>query len=206
MSVVFSKDGSRSLRLSWIALALAFATSAALAWGSLWYLKKARLESVMAKRQVAEAQARVSNAKRESDDLRTSSEVFQDLVRRGVLEDVSRLDFIERLDRLKNRHRLIGLQYEIAPQQPLQVAGGRTYAAIDVLGSRVKVNVKSLHEGDALAFLDDLARPPRGFSPVSLCALRRVESASITADSAHVEADCTLEWISLKDKRGGHAN
>lgn len=205
MSGLFSKAGLRSLRVSWAILGLAIAAAAGLAWGSHWYLEKEKFDDVSSRRALRDAQLRVESAKRERDDLKASSEIFQDLVKRGILLDENRLDLIERLDRLKTRHHLIGLEYEVGAQRPLQLAGGRVFNAVDVLGSRVKMRARALHEGDALAFLDDLAKPAQGFNPLARCTLRKVEAGAATVFSARVEADCTLEWISLKDKRGSRA-
>jgi hypothetical protein len=206
MNAVFSKEGSRLLRVAWATLAIAIAAACALAWGGYWYQQKEKRDGVVSKRQLGDAQARLANAKRERDDLRTSSEVFQDLVARGILKEESRLDLLDRLHALKVRHRLLGLDYEVAPQRPLPLAGGRVFNAVDVLGSRVKIKALALHEGDALAFLQDLSMPPKGFNPVSRCTLRRLQATRDDATAPRVEAECILEWISLKDKRGARAN
>lgn len=206
MSPAFSKQGMRFLQAAWITLLVAVAAAGALAWGSHWYLQKEKRDDLASRRQLGEAQARLDAAKRERDDLRASSEVFQDLVDRGILQEESRLDLIERLDGLKTRHRLLGLEYEIAPQRPLQLAGGRVFNAVDVLGSRVKVKALALHEGDALSFLDELSRPTRGFNPVNRCTLQKVEPGAPDAITARVTAECIVEWISLRDKRGNRAS
>ena len=161
MNFVFSKEGFKRLRFAWLVLGMSIVAAVASAWGSHLYLEKEKRDGLSSKRQLAEAQARVEAAKRERDDLKASAEIFQDLVKRGILGEESRLDFVERLERLKARHRLLGLEFEIAPQRPLPLAGGRMFNAVDVLGSRVKVKVQALHEGDALAFLEDLAKPSK---------------------------------------------
>ncbi|MCW5592777.1 MAG: hypothetical protein KIS74_11815 [Burkholderiales bacterium] len=206
MNVVFSKEGFKRLRFSWLILGVSIVAAVASAWGSHLYLEKEKRDGLSSRRQLAEAQARVEAAKRERDDLKASAEIFQDLVKRGILGEESRLDFVERLERLKERHRLLALEFEIAPQRPLPLAGGRVFSAVDVLGSRVKVKVQALHEGDALAFLEDLAKPSRGFNPASRCKLRKLETGATAAAMARVEAECVLEWISLKDKRGNRAS
>jgi len=206
MNAVFSQDGFKRLRLAWAILAVSIVAAAASAWGSLLYLQKERRDGINSTRQLAEAQARVDAARREREDLKASAALFQDLVDRGILREESRLDFFERLENLKSKHRIMDLEFEIAPQRALPLPGGRAFNAVDVLGSRVKLRVQALHEGDALAFLEDLARPPKGFNPISRCTLRRVESGAASALSARVEAECVLEWISLKDKRGGRAS
>jgi hypothetical protein len=73
---------------------------------------------------------------------------------------------------------------------------------MDVLASRVKLRVRALHEGDVFAFLSALSQTPQGFYPVDRCLLRRVDNALETLQP-HVEADCTLEWITLREKRRG---
>jgi hypothetical protein len=206
MNIVFSKEGAKWLRWAWVTLALAVLTAAGLAYGSFWYVQQGGKDDVVAKRQLKEAQARLEIARRESNDLRASADVFRDLVNRGILRDENRLELVERLDTLKARHHLLALDYEIAPQRPLPLAGGRSFNAVDVLGSRVKVTLKSLHEGDALAFLDDLANPAKGFNPVSRCHIQRSAVTAVDSVTPRIEAQCTLEWISLKDKRGGRAS
>ena len=205
MNAAFTKDGFAALRFSWALLVLAIAAAAGIAWASLAYLQKERRDDTVSKRQLAEAQARVATARRERDDLRDSSAVFADLVNRGILKEESRLDLIERLDRLKARHRLIELEYEIQPQRPLPLLGGRVFSAVDVMGSRVRIKARALHEGEVLAFIEELVRPPKGFNPASRCSLARLPASAQDAATANVEAECTLEWISLRDKRGNRA-
>jgi hypothetical protein len=206
VNAAFSKEGARALRLAWILLAVAVAAGAAVAWGSLEYLKKEKRDDVASQRQLGEARAKVETAKRERDDLRNSSAVFADLVSRGILKEESRLDLIERLDALKAKHRLIDLEYEIQPQRPLPLMGGRVFNAVDVLGSRVRIKAQALHEGEALAFIEELVHPPTGFNPASRCTLARMIPGSPDAVTPRVEATCTLEWISLRDKRGNRAS
>lgn len=205
MNVVFSKEGFRALRVAWAILALAVAAAGVLGWGSYLYLEKEKRDGLSSKRLLQEARARVDSAKRERDDLKASSAIFDNLVSRGILQPENRLDFIERLDRLKERHGILGLDYEIAAQRPVPLAGGRVFNSIDVLGSRVKLRVMALHEGDALAFLEDLATPKRGFNPISGCTLRKVEAGAAASLTPRAEAQCSIEWISLRDKRSNGA-
>jgi hypothetical protein len=66
----------------------------------------------------------------------------------------------------------------------------------------VKLKARALHEGDILSFIDALTRNPQGFYPVDRCSMRRIEVADPESLAPRVEADCTLEWITLKEKRG----
>ena len=88
--------------------------------------------------------------------------------------------------------------------RPLPLAGGRVFSSIDVLASRVKLKARALHEGDLLGFIAELSDSRQGFYPVDQCDLKRIEGPVLDV-RAHVEADCTLEWITLKDTRSNHA-
>lgn len=206
MNVVFTKDGFRRLAIMWFILGASIVAAVAIGWGGHMYLQAEKRDSVTSKRQLAEAQARVDAARREREDLKNSAEIFDDLLKRGILQEENRLDFIERLGRLKDRHRLFSLDYEIAPQRALPLAGGRVFNTVDVLGSRITLRTQALHEGDALAFLEDLATPPRGFTTLGRCVLRKFEAGSADSAVPRAEAQCALEWITLKDKRGARAN
>ncbi|HSN20091.1 MAG TPA: hypothetical protein VLS49_05405 [Usitatibacter sp.] len=203
MSPVFTAEGWKALRGAWLVLALAVAAGAVFVYGSHWYGLKEKRDSIAAGRSLEEARARLDRARRERDNLNESADVFRMLVARGLLEREHRLDLVEKVNALRSRHQLFSLDYEIAPQRALPLAGGRVFPSVDVLASRVKLRARALHEGDVLAFIDELSRSRQGFYPVDRCTLRRIAGP---ADElvAHVEADCTLEWITLRDKAGRH--
>ena len=201
MKFVFSAEGARQLRGSWIVLGLAVLVGVGIVAASVWFLNKEKREAVGASRRVQEARARVEAARRERDNLQESSEVFRTLVARGLLQTEKRLDLVELLNTLRIQHQLHGLDYEIAPQRPLALPGGRNYTAVDVLASRVKFKVRALHEGDVVGFVDALANSRQGFYPLDRCVMRRIEVANPTSLQPRVEADCALEWVTLKAKR-----
>lgn len=203
MSAVFTREGWKALRASWLLLAGAVLAGAAIVYGSYWYGVKEKRDSVVATRRLQEARSRLDNARRERDNLTESADVFRTLVARGLLEREHRLDLVEKVNALRTRHQLFSLDYEIAPQRPLQLPGGRVFPSVDVLASRVKLRAKGLHEGDLLGFIDELSRSPQGFYPVDQCTLRRIAGVGVEL-APHVEADCTLEWITLRDKGAGH--
>jgi hypothetical protein len=199
MKQIFSKEGRRALMTAWILLAVAVLGGAAIVAGSHWYLEKEKRDSVSVGRRLQDARARLDGARRERDSLHESADVFRTLVERGLLQTERRLDLVELVNQLRSRHQLFALDYEIAPQRTLPLSGGRVFGAIDVLASRVKLRARALHEADVLAFIAALSQTPQGFYPVDRCILRRVEASSDL--QPHVEAECSLEWITLKEKR-----
>lgn len=202
MSQVFSKTGFHELRISWLVLLASILASVALVGGSQWLLERQKRESAGLAKRTAEGRARVETARRERESLEQSVDVFRTLVERGLLESERRLDLVELVNGLRTKHRLFGLDYEIGAQRILPLAGGLAFTAVDVLASRVKLKARALHEGDVLAFIEALSQSRQGFYPVDRCLIRRLETSAAEALQPRVEADCTLEWITLKEKRG----
>jgi hypothetical protein len=199
---VFSKEGFESLRASWVILVASIAVAAALAGGSHWYVQRHKLESAALGKRTEEGRARLDTARRERESLEQSADVFRTLFERGLLQSERRLDLVELVNGLRIRHQLFGLDYEIGAQRPLPLAGGVAFTAVDVLASRVKLRARALHEGDLLDFIDALSQSRQGFYPVDRCVIRRIEGrGGEDALQPHVAADCTLEWITLKEKR-----
>lgn len=199
-SVVFSPAGWRALVASWVLLGFSVVAATVMVAGSHWYLTRERRESSSYESRVREARARLESARRERDSQRDSSEVFRTLVDRGLLQGEKRLDLVELMNGLRARSHLFALDYEIAPQRPLALGSGRAFPSVDVLASRVKVHMRALHEGDVLDFMTGLTQSREGFYPVDHCSLRRLEVLDPNALQPRVEADCTLEWVTLRDK------
>jgi hypothetical protein len=206
VSPVFTKEGWAVLRGAWLILVAAIVAAALFVAGSHWYGVKEKRDSANASHRLQEARARVDGARRERDNLNESADVFRMLVDRGLLQREQRLDLVEMVNGLRSRYQLFALDYEIAPQRPLPLPGGRVFPSVDVLASRVKLRAKALHEGDILGFIDELSKQRQGFHPVDECTMRRIAGADAGRLQAHVEADCTLEWITLKDKGANHAS
>ena len=204
MSQVFNAEGWRSLRSSWLGLAGAIVAGAAIVYGSHWFGLKEKRDSLDASRKLQEARARLEGARRERDNLVESADVFRTLVERGVLQREQRLDLVEMVNGLRSRYQLFSLDYEIEPQRTLPLPGGRVFSSVDVLASRVKLKARALHEGDILGFIGEISSQRQGFHPVEQCAMRRI-AAPAMALQPHIEAECTLEWITLKDKAASHA-
>ena len=206
MKYIFSSEGLRSLRTAWILLVLSIAAGAGIVWGTHWYYEKEKRDSAGSERRLREARARLDTVRREHDSLKESADVFATLMDRGLLQNERRLDLVELVNALRARYQLAGLDYEISPQRPLALAGGRVFPSVDVLASRVKLRARALHEGDVMGFVDALSRTPQGFFPVDRCTLRRIDVANPDSLQPRIEADCTLEWVTLREKRVNRAS
>jgi hypothetical protein len=203
MSAVFTREGARRLQGSWILLAGSIACAVALGLGGKYYLEHEKRTRLTSSQRLDQARSRLETARRERDNLRESADIFRTLLDKGVLQGERRLDMVELINGLRTRHQLFALDYEIAPQRTLPLAGGRAYPAVDVLASRVKLRMRALHEGDVVGFLEGLADSRQGFFPVDRCTMRRLETQTPDAVAPRVDAECAFEWITLKDKNAG---
>jgi hypothetical protein len=200
VSPLFAAEGRRKLQGAALILAACIGISAGVIAASHWFLEKERRDARASTARLSEARARVDRIRRERESLEQSSEVFK-VLRERLMQPESRLELVELMNGLRARHGILALDYEIAPQRPLAVSGAGSFAAVDILASRVNLKLRALHEGDALAFIDSLGESRKGFYPVDRCIMRRLEVANPDALQPRVEADCTLEWITMKEKR-----
>lgn len=213
-----AKAGSgafKALRFASLVTLSGLAIAVFLVMGSYLFWQSEKKSDVVSQRNLQELRNRVEALKRERADLEGSEETFKSLMVRGAFAPERRLDLIETMVALKKRHNLLGLEYEVAPQRPLKFATGTNHAAAGIVASRIHMKIQAYHDGDLVAFLDEFPRIQRGFFPIDRCAIKRLAgteqrspaAASAAASSpstgitASIEADCTLEWITLVDKR-----
>ena len=164
----------------------------------------------VSQRNLQELNNRLETLKRERADLQGSEETYKSLIARGAFATERRLDLIEAIAALKVRHKLVGLEYEVAPQRPLKFATGASYAAVGIMASRIHMKIQTYHDGDLVAFLDEFPRIQRGFFPIDKCSIKRIAGIEQHAPAAAgdgaapttatIEAECTMEWITLVDK------
>ena len=205
MKQLTTREGFLALRGAWFLLVFAIIAGTGIVLGSHWFLEREKRETSTSGKRLDDARVRLEAARRERDSMQESADVFRTLVERGLLQSERRLDLVELVNTLRAQHQLFGLDYEISPQRPLALAGGRAFSSVEVLASRVKLRARALHEGDLLAFVESLTQTRQGFYPVDRCILRRLE-AQPDALQPRVEADCTMEWITLKAKGAGRAS
>jgi len=121
------------------------------------------------------------------------------LIARGLKQPERRLDLVELVNAQRARHRIFSVDYDMAPQRAIAVTG-QPFPAVDILASRVTLRIRALHEGDVLAFIQAIGEGPQGFHPIDRCTMKRLDSPPGNVVQPRVEAECALEWITMKDK------
>jgi hypothetical protein len=210
--------GVKALRFAVLVSLAGLGVAVFLIAGSYLYWQSEKSANAGSQRIVQEQRNRLEAIKRERDDLKGSEETYKSLIARGVFVPERRIDLVEALAELRKRHRLLGFEYDIFPQRTLKFGTGASYAAVDVMASRVRMKIQAYHDRDLVAFLDEFPRIQRGFFSLDKCAIKRAASAEQTAapaatgvveattattsgaPTAAIEADCTMEWITLRNK------
>lgn len=188
---------------------LLLAASLLVAGGALWGAQRIKQNAEQGWRNATATEQGINNtlsrARSEEQQLRAMIGRFQALKERGIVGAEQRLDWVETLARIKSERRLARLDYEFAPQRPLDAGilpGGPAAGSFQLMSSTMHLTLSLLHEGDLLGVLDDLRKVAPALIQVRAC---RIERATHTpterSASANLTAECSLEWITLKEAK-----
>lgn len=222
MTPTQTSGGFKALRFAGLVALAGLGVAAFLIVGSYLFWQVEKKSGATSESSLRELRGRLETIKREREDMRGTEETYRGLIARGAFAPERRLDFIEAMDQLKSRHKLISLEYEVAPQRPLKFATGGSYSAVNILASRIKLKIQAYHDGEMLAFLDEFPRIGRGFFPIDQCTIKRTAeygqaptggtanppggpvpatgNTPVQSTESGIVAECTLEWITLVDR------
>jgi len=198
-------DAKDFKRLQW---AIAFLVIMALVGGgSVWTTlqlkqssEKAFQEATVARRDI---QSKLARARDEQQELRDKIDRFQALKARGYIGAEQRLDWIEAIARIRAARRIFKLDYEFAPQRPVDAGilpGGASAGGFEIMASQMQLQLQLLHEGELLAFLAELRDTVQALVQVRSCTIERIPPSNTDrGNNAQLKADCTLEWITLRE-------
>lgn len=153
---------------------------------------------VTAKAARSDAQNKLARARDEEQELRATTARFQELAQRGVIGDERRLDWVEHIRRIRDARKLFDLQYEIAPQQPLDAAAAA--GPYPFMASPMRLTMQLLHEEDLLGFLNDLAAQAPAYLRTRRCTVDRLPPPAAPPAEAtpQLRAECELDWITIR--------
>lgn len=184
-------------RLQW-SLFLAIGLAAAGAFMVLFSIEALQATERTATQTRSEREAALRqrlHAREEAETIRANIATFHNLQTRGVLGQERRLDWVERLNAIRDARRLPSLRYELAPQ----IHGSSDAAASGIMISPMKATFGLLHEQDLIGFLDDLQTTVPAIVRTRHCHIARSNPSDTTTNGALLSAECDLDWITLKD-------
>lgn len=180
-------------------LLLALLIAGGLVFGIMRYGEQAQQTFRQAQTELSESRSRLARAQDDEQEIRAKIDRYREIIERGRTEPERRLDWVEALRHIKEKRRLLGMDYEIAPQRPLDpknvASGGYSF-----LVSTMKLDMMMLHELDLLGLLADLATQVPALVSVRQCALERLPGAPQQQQPALLRAQCEIDWITLQEK------
>jgi len=159
--------------------------------------------------QDAELQYRKARSKFESSGLEKETIIkylpqYNGLIGQGFVGEERRIEWIERLRKIHANYNLFSIDYNIEQQEKY------TPSFITNVGNHVmnrsvmQLNLDMLHEGDLINLLEELHDGTPPFM-VRECEIRRPVGAVIseTRVTNNLKANCTIDWITLRDPELG---
>ena len=185
------------LQHSLLVALLMIALGAMTVFFSFDWSKAASADLTTAQRERNEFDGKLRQVRNEESEIKQKAELFRTLQARGMVGTEPRLEWVELLKGLRDKHRLIELHYELAPQRPLEpVSSGK----IGLFASAMRLQLKLLHEEDLTRLLGDLKQHASALIQVRRCDVSRLgRSAAEPTTQALLQADCVLDWITLRD-------
>lgn len=197
----------REVKGSLFAAALMIAVGAASAISAHERARSAESDERAAAAERSSFEQKLQRVSEEEKEIKLKASLFDDLQKRGIIGEEQRLDWVELLRDIRDRHRLIDLQYEISPQRPLEsdAKNGSAGNAGDTAGFRfyvssMKVQLKLLHEEDLIRLLEELQQRAKALIQVKSCSVARLphNGAERAASPAHLQAECQIDWITVR--------
>jgi hypothetical protein len=198
-------DAKDFKRLQWTIAFLV--TMTLVGGGSVWTVLQLKKGSDRAFQEATAARKDIQNklaqARVEEQELRDKTARFQALKAQGYIGPEQRLDWIETIARIKAARRIFKLDYDFAPQRPVEASilpGGASAGGFQIMSSQMQLRLQLLHENELLTLLDEIRGAVQAMIQVRSCTMERLPPGSgDRGNNAQLKADCTLEWITLRE-------
>lgn len=185
------------LQWSLLATVLMMIVGAAMVYFSYNATEVAKRDRAAAQAERNEFDGKLKQVRNEENEIKQKSAVFNALQTRGMIGEEQRLEWVELLKDIRDTRRLIDLQYEIAPQRRLDTDAAKGFA---FYSSTMRLQLKLLHEEDLTRLIDDLRERARALIQVKHCDVSRLpQSATDSSTIAQLQADCRIDWITLRE-------
>ena len=188
------------IQASLLAVVLAVAIGTASVLLSLQQTKAAKLANNAAAAEHNEFERKLKQVRNEESEIKEKSALFSNLQARGVIGEEQRLDWVELLKDIQDKRRLIGVEFEIAPQRALDSNPGSNFT---FYASTMKLQFKPLHEEDVIRLLGDLRSQAKALIQVKSCNVSRLPRGSVEPGGsvAQLQADCQIDWVTAREAK-----
>lgn len=183
-----------------MALVLACA-GAALIWFVNQKIVSANARLVLAKNERTQAREKLARISEEEREVKERIEVYRRLRSLNIIGKERRLDWVDAIQRIRVGREMLDVRYRIEPQKLMTSLPGKP-GTVNFNTSAMRVDFSLLHEGDLLAFLDDLRDAGNAYVSVRKCTVLRSGSAAPPGAATlapRLTADCQIDLITILD-------
>jgi hypothetical protein len=190
------------IRWNILAVCAASLISAVILYSSGKYAESTQNDLRSAQNMLNDARNHRTTALQDQENMAIYAGEYGALIEQKIIGDDQRLDWMEGLERIRQKNLVMDFRYNIAPQ--------RTYASqppidsgnFDIRYSEMKLQFSLLHEGQLLDFFTALHTDIKGRYQLEGCTLQRTGTDSEAQQTvmARLTAECSGGWITLKDR------
>jgi len=215
MAMTITKNDFQRIHVSLALAVLMIAIGAIIVAAALQFLNVQQKANSNAQIKAKEIQTTLSRAREEEQEIKQKIAQFNALQSAGIIGEEQRLDWVEQIRQIKRSRKLFDVQYEFAPQRPLdatQSAGvpnanlptpNGNSGNFDFYTSTMQLQMPLLHEDDLLKFLADLRASVHAFIRIRSCSMERLpKNQADRSSTPQLRADCSLDWITIRERKG----
>lgn len=189
------------MRLSILRVCAAALISAVILYSSGEYAESAQKEKLNEQNMLNSARHRLTAALQDEENMAIYPAEYGALIEQKIIGDDQRLDWIEGLEKIRQKNLVADFRYSIAPQKTYAPQPPIDSGNFDIGYSEMKLQFDLLHEAQLLDFFDALYTGIKGRYQLEGCTMQRT-SADLEEGqtSARLKAECSGGWITLKNR------
>lgn len=188
----------KALRLPLIVLLAVVVLVAGAVYYTDFLVKQSTIALTRQKSDFQNAQSRMRQSGDEKNTIIQYVDKYRELEKTGFAGEEQRINWLDALRNANSKAELFGVNYQIGVQHPYPYAGEFDPGGIALQESIMELDMRLLHEGDLLRFLDALREQQVGLFHVKECALLRTDRTETLRNQAYLNAKCDLVWITAR--------
>lgn len=204
----FSKSDFSLIRWNILTICVALIISTFALYISGEYAEKSQKDLRNARSQLNDTRNRLNTANEDQKNMAIYADEYGTLIERSIIGDNHRLDWMEGLERIRQRNLAIDFRYNINPQKIYAPQPAMDSGNFDIHYSEMKLQFDLLHEGQLLDFFTALRKQIKGHYQLEGCILNRATANANTDDdedttpavAPNLKAECNGGWITLKNR------
>ncbi|MDO8263857.1 MAG: hypothetical protein Q7T21_11630 [Gallionella sp.] len=198
----FSASDFPLVRWNILAICASLLFSALVLYSSGEYAEKTKQDRRNAQSQLNDARKRLTAAHDDQKNMAIYADEYGTLIERHIIGDDHRLDWMEGLEKIRQKNLAVDFRYSIAPQKIYTPQPAIDSGNFDLHYSEMKLQFDLLHEGQLLDFFTGLRSQIKGKYQLEGCTVKRAndEEGAAAAVAVNIRAECSGGWITLKNR------